>query len=195
VARHYGIVRLVGVSAGQYLELRRTLWICAFVSAVFVCLFVFGIRLRVTAVEWPKAFQFGSLLMSVAMTSFALAASVTAECGARTSRHADVEPSVRWLAIAIACWLVFLFLEIVEWVRLIFIADLGFGTQFGQVHLLITGFHWVAVLGGIGWLTWAIANVRRQNLLPAALFTHCLNFWWLAIMVIQYFSNASLSGF
>jgi cytochrome aa3-600 menaquinol oxidase subunit 3 len=185
----------VGVSARQYLHLKRTLWVCAIVSAIFIALFVFGIRLRSSAVEWPKAFQFGSLLMSVAMTSFALAASVTAELGARTARETDVEPAVRWLAISISCWLVFLFLEIVEWVRLIFIADLGFSTQFGKVHLLITSFHWAGVLGAIGWLSWAIAGVRRHNLLPAALFTHCLNLWWLVILTVQYFSNASLTGF
>jgi heme/copper-type cytochrome/quinol oxidase subunit 3 len=185
----------VGVTLRAYLELRRTLWVCTLVSLVFAAMFIFGIRLRLATPDWPKAFQFGSLLMAVAMTTFGLAASVTAELGARAAADAEVEPSVRWLAIAISCWLVFLFLEIVEWVRLIFLINFGFDTPFGRAHLTLSGFHWFAVLAGVGWLTWAIAHVRTRNLLPAALFSHVLNFWWLAILFIMYFTNASLAGF
>ena len=112
-----------------------------------------------------------------------------------SAAEGDVEPSVRWLAIAISGWLVFLFLEIVEWVRLIFLINYGLGTPFGLAHLTVSGFHWFGVLAGVGWLTWAIARVRTRNLLSAALFTHVLNFWWLAIVFIMYFTNASLAGF
>ena len=201
MAVHYGALRLVGVTAARYpflrpyLALRRTLWICALLSALFAGLLAFGLYLRFTTPDWPKAFQFGSLLMAAAMTSFGLAASVTAELGARSAKDQDVEPAVRWLAIAISCWLVFLFLEIVEWVRLILLVDLGFNTPFGRAHLAISGFHWLAVVAGVGWLTWTVADVRRRNLLSAALFAHCLNFWWLAIVIIMYCSNASLAGF
>ena len=53
----------------------------------------------------------------VAMTSFSIVASVAAELGAGAAGKMDREPATRWVAIAVACWLVFLFLEIVEWAR------------------------------------------------------------------------------
>ena len=179
----------------QYSGLRRTLRTCAATTAVFLALAGFGLYLRLTTPDWPTPFQFGSLLMAVAMTSFALCASVAAELGARVSQDEEAEPSVRWIAIAISCWLVFLFLEIVEWVRLIFLVDLGHNTPFGRAHLSLTGFHWVAVLGSVGWLTWTVVDVRQRAPFSAALFAHCLNVLWLIVVCLMYFSNASLSGF
>ena len=179
----------------RYAGLRRTWWVCIGTTVLFLALAVFGLYLRFTTADWPSPFQFGSLLMAVAMTSFAVCASVAAEIGARVAQDEDVEPSVRWIAIAISCWLIFLFLEIVEWVRLIYLVDFGRNTPFGQAHLSITGFHWIAVLGSVGWLTWTVVNVRARNPFSAALFTHCINLWWLIILGLMYFSNATLGGF
>jgi len=50
--------------------------------------------------------------------------------------------AVRW--IAIVSWLVFLFLEIAEWVGLVYLERLGPDTSFGWTFLMLTGSHWIA---------------------------------------------------
>src|SRR3954468_21492377 len=87
----------------------------AFFAALLAAMFY----LRAMATEWPTPFHFASLLMAAALTMFALCGSATLQVAARAAKLEDTEPAVRWVAIGIACWFTFLFLEIVEWVRLV----------------------------------------------------------------------------
>ena len=101
--------------------------------------------LRWVSEAWPTPFHFASLLMVVALTMFAVSGSATLEMASRAVKLADQEPAVRWIAVGIASWLTFLFLEIVEWVRLIYLVGLGPETAFGGTFLALTGAHWIAV--------------------------------------------------
>jgi cytochrome aa3-600 menaquinol oxidase subunit 3 len=144
--------------------------------------------------EWPAPFHFPSLLMAGAMSMFALCGSVTVAVGASAAKLEDKEPAVRWIAIAITCWLVFLFLEIVEWVRLIYLERLGLDTSFGWTFLMLTGSHWLAAALCAGWFTRVATNVRRHDALAAALYSHFLSLWWLVLVVTLYLVNADLQG-
>jgi cytochrome aa3-600 menaquinol oxidase subunit 3 len=142
--------------------------------------------------EWPTPFHFPSLLMAGAMTMFALCGSVTMAVGAAASKLKDTEPAVRWIAIAITSWLVFLFLEIVEWVRLIYLEHLGPDTSFGWTFLLLTGSHWLAAALCCGWFTMVATNVKKRDTLAPALYSHFLNLWWLVLVVALYLVNSDL---
>jgi heme/copper-type cytochrome/quinol oxidase subunit 3 len=96
---------------------------------------------------------------------------------------------VRWIAIAIASWMIFLFLELVEWVRMVYLLELGPKTAFGGTYLLITGTHWLAVLGCGIWFLLVVSDVRRRDILAAALYSHFLALWWIVIVILVYFPN------
>ena len=102
--------------------------------------------------------------------------------------------AVRWMAIAISCWLVFMFLEIVEWVRLAFIIQMGPRTQFGQIFFVLTGFHFLCIFGCVMWLAVVTADTQHKDLLAASIYSHFLNVIWLAMIVVLYFNNADLEG-
>ena len=150
--------------------------------------------LRWVSEAWPAPFHFASLLMVAAMTLFALCGSVTVAIGAHAAKINETEPAVRWIAIAISCWFVFLFLEIVEWVRLVYLERLGPDTSFGSTFLLLTGTHWLAAALCIGWFTYAAVDVRKRDVLAPAMYSHFLNFWWIVLVFALYFTNADLGG-
>ena len=162
--------------------------------AFFAALLAVMFYLRSNAAEWPTPFHFASLLMVGAMTMFSLCASVTIAIAARALHLDQIEPAVRWVAIAISAWIMFLFLEIVEWVRLVYMVDLGPQTTFGGTYFALTGTHWLAASACVCWMTYVAVDVRRRDVLAVALYSHFLNLWWIVLLFCLYFSNANLQG-
>jgi heme/copper-type cytochrome/quinol oxidase subunit 3 len=173
---------------------RAALLVVAANFTFFAALLAVMFYLRSSATDWPTPFHFASLLMVGAMTMFSLCASVTVAIGARALTLDQIEPAVRWVAIAIACWITFLFLEIVEWVRLVYLVGLGPRTTFGGSYLALTGAHWLAASACVCWMTYVAVDVRRRDVLAVALYSHFLNFWWIVLLFCLYFSNANLQG-
>jgi heme/copper-type cytochrome/quinol oxidase subunit 3 len=162
----------------------------AFFGALLAVMFY----LRWASEEWPAPFHFASLLMVAALTMFGLCASVTSEVGARAAKLPDREPAVRWIAVAIASWLTFMFLEVVEWVRLVYLVRLGPDTAFGGTFLALTGAHWVAVCACIFWMGFAANDTRRRDALAPAMYSHFLNAWWILLVITLYLTNTNLEG-
>jgi cytochrome o ubiquinol oxidase subunit III len=162
--------------------------------AFFLALLAAMFYLRWVSEEWPAPFHFPSLLMVTAMTMFSLCGSVTMGVGAQAAKLPDSEVAVRWIAIAIASWLVFLTLEIVEWVRLVYLEQLGPSTSFGGTFLLLTGTHWLAAALCCGWFTRVAMDVKKRDTFAPALYSHFLNIWWIVLVFCLYFTNADLEG-
>lgn len=173
---------------------RAALLVIAANFAFFAALLAVMFYLRSTAADWPTPFHFASLLMVGAMTMFSLCGSVTVGVGARALHLDEVEPAVRWVAIAVSSWIMFLFLEIVEWVRLVYLVGLGPQTAFGASYLALTGTHWLAASACVCWMTYVAVDVRRRDVLAVALYSHFLNLWWIVLLFCLYFSNANLQG-
>jgi heme/copper-type cytochrome/quinol oxidase subunit 3 len=171
---------------------RGTLWVIAANTAFFAALLAVMFYLRWVSEAWPSPFHFASLLMVTALTLFAVAGSGTLEMAARAVELNDQEPAVRWTAIAIACWLTFLFLEIVEWVRLVYMLKLGPDTAFGGTYLALTGTHWVAALACVCWMTWVANDTRKRDVVAVAMYSHFLSLLWLVLVITLYLTNASL---
>lgn len=168
---------------------RRTLVLIAANFAFFAALLAVMYHVRSITAEWPVPFEFGSLLLVTAMGMSAICASVTMAVGANSAAQGKADEAVRWIAIAISSWLVFLFLEIVEWVRMVYLVELGPKTPFGGTFLLLTGAHWLAVIVCAAWFTFAIADVRRRDILAAALYSHFLAIWWIVLVILVYLPN------
>jgi heme/copper-type cytochrome/quinol oxidase subunit 3 len=173
---------------------RGTLMLIAANSAFFAALLAVTFYLRWIAEGWPTPFHFPSLLMVAALTMFSLCGSVTCEVGAHAAKLDDQEPATRWVAVAVASWLMFLFLEVVEWVRLVYLERLGPDTTFGATFLSLTGAHWVATCALVCWMTFAASNTRKRDVVAVAMFSHFLNVVWIVLVFALYFSNADLSG-
>ncbi len=173
---------------------RATLLVCAAHAAFFAALFLTFFYQKGTAADWPVPFHFGSLLMAVGMSMFSISASVTAVISDFASKDKVKEPAVRWMAIAASCWMVFLFLEIVEWIRMVYMVDLGWGTQFGQIYLLITGLHFVCIFVCMMWMAVGAAGVGKRDLAAIGIYSHFLNLVWFVIVIVIYLGNSDLYG-
>lgn len=171
---------------------RGTLWIIAAHMAFFAALLAVMFYLRWASEAWPTPFHFASLLMVGALVLFGLSGSVTLEMAVRAAKLDDQEPAVRWVAVGIASWLTFLFLEIVEWVRLVYLLGLGPDTTFGATYLALTGAHWLAVCACVCWMTYVANNTRKRDVVAVALYSHFLNLLWLVLVFTLYLTNASL---
>jgi cytochrome aa3-600 menaquinol oxidase subunit 3 len=171
---------------------RATAWLIVANFVVFAAMLAVMFYQRWLSEEWPVPFHFPSLLMAGAMTMFALCGSVTMAVGASAAKLEDTEPAVRWIAIAISSWLVFLFLEIVEWVRIIYLERLGPDTSFGWTYFMLMGSHALAAALCTGWFTRVASNVRKHDAYAAALYSHFLNLWWLVLVVAIYLVNSDL---
>ena len=173
---------------------RSTLWIIAAHVAFFAALLAVMFYLRWASEAWPTPFHFASLLMVAALTMFALSGSATLEMATRAAKLHNQEPAVRWVAVGIASWLTFLFLEIVEWVRLVYLVGLGPKTAFGGTFLALTGAHWIAVCACVSWMTVVASNTRRRDVVAVAMYSHFLNLLWIVLVFTLYFTNANLEG-
>lgn len=171
---------------------RGTLWIIAANAAFFAALLAVMFYLRWVSKEWPAPFHFASLLMVAALTMFAASGSATLEMASRAVKFNDQEPAVRWVAVGIASWLTFLFLEIVEWVRLVYMVRLGPDTAFGGTYLALTGAHWLAVCACVSWMTYVANDTRRRDVVAVAMYSHFLNLLWLVLVITLYLTNATL---
>ncbi len=175
---------------------RRTLWFTAANLLVFLFLLSAMFYVRSGAAIWPSPFQFGSLLMVFAMAAGGLCGSVTIVVAARSAAQGKIEEAVRWVAIAIVSWVVFLFLEAVEWANLFYLVDIGPRTKFGATYLALTGSHWVCVIVCVIWFTLVVSDVRRRDALAAAIYSHFLAVWWLVLVAAIYLPNSNpLEGF
>jgi cytochrome aa3-600 menaquinol oxidase subunit 3 len=171
---------------------RRILKLSIVNAAAFSALLGYMFWVRAHATDWPvdsPPFEFGSLLMIFSMAMSGICASVTMAVGAHSAARNKPEEAERWVAIAIASWLIFLFLEIVEWVRMVYLLELGPKTPFGGTFLMITGAHWLAVIVCSVWFTFVVADVRRRDILAAALYSHFLALWWIVIILVVYLPN------
>jgi heme/copper-type cytochrome/quinol oxidase subunit 3 len=144
---------------------------------------------RAKTANWPVPFEFGNLLMVGAMAMAAICGSVCMAVGAHSAARSEYEEAVRWVAIAISSWVIFLFLEGVEWANLVFLVDVGPRTPFGGTFLVLTGTHWLAVVACTIWFSVVIADVRRRDILAAALYSHFLAIWWIVLVILLYLPN------
>lgn len=176
---------------------RATLILICADFAMFAAFYAAYIYLRHLTPVWPTAFHFPSALMAVAMTMFLLAGSFLAAVAAR---QADDAIAVRCLAAAVVTWLSFLFVEAVEWVRLIVEEGVTFRSNpwhvpiFGASFFLLSGFHVLHVIVGIVYLTVVAARVRRYDVGACALYIHFVNILWLILFPTLYLSASDLQG-
>jgi heme/copper-type cytochrome/quinol oxidase subunit 3 len=167
---------------------------------IFLVLFASYIYLRLQVPQWPGVFHFGSGLMAFAITMFALSSSVTMFYAVRYQVSEGYEISMRLIVATIAVLGTVFILLGMEWVRLLFIAEVSFTTNpynipsFSWSYFTLTGFYAVHLLVLLVYLTIVAAKVKTSDAGSAALFTHFTNIVWLFILFGLYFASADLQG-
>lgn len=156
-------------------------------GVVFLILLAVYFYLRIEAPFWPKAFHFPSGLMSVAMTMFAIAASVMLLVAQR------VDEKSRMLALAVVCWLTFLFLAAMEWLRVILSEHIAL-PQFGQTYFVLTAYQLVHVFAGTVYLIAVAARPERHDLQITGAYVHYTNLLWLVLFPALILSAIDLQG-
>ena len=155
--------------------------------AVFVTLLAAYFYLRLQAPYWPKAFHFPSGLMSVAMTMFAITASIMLLVAQRTAEKS------RMVALAVVCWLTFGALVVMEWLRLVFSEHVT-NPQFVETYFALTGFQLLHVFIGIIYLIAVSARTARYDLEIAGAYVHYTNLLWLVLFPVLILSAIDLQG-
>ena len=155
--------------------------------AVFLTLLAVYFYLRIQAPFWPKAFHFPSGLMSVAMTMFAITASIMMLVAQRTAEKS------RMVALAIVCWLTFAALVAMEWLRVILSEHVAL-PQFGQTYFVLTAFQLVHVFVGTLYLIAVAARIERHDLEIAGAYVHYTNLLWLILFPALILSAIDLQG-
>ena len=170
---------------------RRSLIVVLANFVFFSALLAVMFYVRNHTADWPVPFGFGNLLMIFAMSMGAICGSITIAVSAHSASLGKTDEATRWMAIAIASWLVFLFLELVEWVWLVLLVGLGPKTPFGATFLVLTGTHWLAVIVCVCWLTWIATGILRHDILAAGTFSHFLALWYIVLVVTLYLTNVN----
>lgn len=161
-------------------------------AVMFFSLFAAYIYLRRTALTWPTVFHFPSSLMAFAMTMFAVSASFTVAVAARQRNDLI---AIRCVVASIGAWLCFVFIEAIEWARLIFFQGVTLRSgPFGASFYTLSGLHVAHVIAGLVYLTMVAIRIRRYDVGACALYVHFVNLMWLLLFPALYLSAADLQG-
>ncbi len=162
---------------------------------IFLALFAGYIYLRVQTTVWPAQFHFASGLMTVAITFFAAAGSVTMFYAARHQAQQSYEIAMRLVVATLAVWGAIVIGVGMEWVRLIMIMEIGFTTNtFSLTYFTLTGLYIVHVLVGFVYQGVVAARIRTADVGAAALFVYATTLIWLIIFVGVYLTSTDLQG-
>ncbi|MGI8990526.1 MAG: cytochrome c oxidase subunit 3 [Bryobacteraceae bacterium] len=188
--------KILAAIAATRTQQAMLIFICAD-TATFASFYVAYIYLRRLAPAWPTAFHFPSGLMAVAMTMFLLAGSFLAAVAARQKEAVVI---ARCLAAAVVVWLSFLFVEAIEWVRLIVGEGVTLRSNpwnvpiFGASFYTLSGFHALHVIAGIVYMTVVAVRIRKHDAGACALYIHFVSVMWLVLFPTLYLSAADLQG-
>lgn len=178
---------------------RMAIFLCAdFV--LFLALFVSYIYLRVEAPSWPGAFHFASGLVAVAITTFAFSGSFAMFYSARHQANKSYDIAMRLLVATIAVLGSVLILLGMEWIRLIFIAEVTFTNNpwhipaFSSTYFILTGFYGAHLFCGLIYLTVVASKIQTSDAGAAALYVHFTNLVWLILLFGVYFASTDLQG-
>jgi cytochrome c oxidase subunit III len=167
---------------------------------VFLSLFASYVYRRHETPEWPTAFHFASGLMAFAITLFVLAASFAMFFAARRQAMESYDVSLRLVVAAIAVWGSAFILIAMEWMRLVFVMEVGFSTNpwgipaVTENYFVLTGFFALHLIAGMIYLTVLAVKIRSTDAGAAALFVHFTSLVWLVLFVGIYLAGTDLQG-
>jgi cytochrome c oxidase subunit 3 len=157
----------------------------------FAGLFAAYFTLRSSNDVWPPAGAELATGRTALATAVLISSSFTMHLAVRASEHGDRTRAVRWLLVTMGLGALFLTNQAVEYAELPFSIS---SHAYGSMFYLLTGFHGLHVIGGIGFMAAVIAIIAgRTSRSPASPpVTVCAYYWhfvdvvWVALFATIY---------
>jgi cytochrome c oxidase subunit III len=157
----------------------------------FAGLFAAYFTLRSSSDEWPPIDTELAVGRTAVATAVLITSSFTMHLAVRASESRDRTRSVRWLLVTMALGALFLTNQALEYAELPFSISTD---AYGSMFYLLTGFHGLHVIGGIGFMAAVIAIIAgRTSRSPAAppvmvcaYYWHFVDVVWVAMFATIY---------
>lgn len=164
-------------------------------------LFAYGF-VRVGAADWPRPFEFSSILNGIVMTAVLLVSSFTMLAALESARQENKPRCTKWMVVTILLGLLFAGLHLSEWHHMIgtgwglFQNPTGGPAMFGATFFCVTGLHLMHILSGV--IAVAVVTVKyNQSRLGAGhvesvgLYWHFVDVVWMFVFPLIYLMNAT----
>ena len=142
----------------------------------FAGLFAAYFTLRASSEVWPPPGAELATARTAVATAVLISSSFTMHLAVRAAEHGDRARAVRWLLATMGLGALFLTNQALEYVELPFSISTN---AYGSMFYLLTGFHGLHVIGGIGFMAAVIAIIAgRTSRSPVAPpVTVCAYYW------------------
>lgn len=179
-------------------KLAMWLFIISDVMTFAACLVAYGFLRNATA-NWPRPFQWGTIVNILLMTFILVTSALTMVFAVRAAKAGERAAGFRWTMITLVLGAVFALLHIREWFGMMgqgvtfFKNPWGTGL-FGGAYYSITGLellHVIAalmafVIVGLGYQSGRYTAVDLEN---CGLFWQFINIVWMFVVPLVYFMN------
>ena len=156
----------------------------------FAALFGSWFTLRAAAAEWPPEGAELATLRTALATLVLISSSVTMHKAVQAAEASDRRLAIRWLLVTAALGTIFLANQAVEYAELSFSIS---SHAYGSMFYLLTGFHGLHVIGGVGFMLATIAAIAGSSRAPSGpTVTVCAYYWhfvdavWVAMFATIY---------
>jgi cytochrome c oxidase subunit 3 len=159
----------------------------------FAGLFAAWFTLRAANEQWPMQDIELEVLRAGIFTAVLVASSVTMHFSVQAAEHGDRLDALRWLAATFVLGAAFVLNQLLEY------RALGFGIDtdaYGTIFWLLTGFHWLHVVGGLG-LMLALARLSwpgsraplAEHHRVVAYYWHFVDVVWIGVFMAVYVAS------
>ena len=174
---------------------KLTMWLFIISDAVTfgALLFAYG-YIRVSAANWVRPFETGSVVNVILMTVVLITSSLTMLGAADASKDGDKAKAMRFLYSTMALGAVFAALHLREWFELFGRHITLSSGLFGQTFFAITGLHLLHVISGVIAMLVIGAKYSSGRLTPGhvesmGLYWHFVDLVWMFVVPLVYLTN------
>jgi heme/copper-type cytochrome/quinol oxidase subunit 3 len=174
---------------------KLTMWLFIISDAVTFGAFLFSYGyIRVSAANWTRPFESGSVINVIAMTVILITSSLTMLGAVDASKAGDKAKAMRFLYSTMALGALFAALHLREWFQLFGRGITLSSGLFGQTFFTITGLHLLHVISGLVALLVVGTKYSNGKLTPShvestGLYWHFVDLVWMFVVPLVYLTN------
>jgi heme/copper-type cytochrome/quinol oxidase subunit 3 len=174
---------------------KLTMWLFIISDAVTFGAFLFSYGyIRVSAANWVRPFESGSVINVVVMTVVLITSSLTMLGAVDASKAGDKPKAMRFLYSTMALGTLFATLHLREWFQLFGRGITLSSGLFGQTFFTITGLHLLHVISGVIALFVVATRYSSGRLTPSyvettGLYWHFVDLVWMFVVPLVYLTN------